>query len=619
MRDQRGMREAPGMSRVDGKIAMRYARAALLAIWLGCVPLAAGDGAVNAPVPPYAVWEATVPVVGLAPATDPAVVAVEAVITAPSGRAQRVAGFLYQGFERSRDAQGREQLQAKGPPDWEVRHAAAETGVHAVRFLVRRAGGAEQVVGSASMEVAPPTRAADGFLRGGAKCPERFAFDSGRGYFALGHNLGWVKRERGTYRFDEYLAKMAAAGENYTRLWLCTWGLDLDTTTPYGVDLEDAWRLDHVLREAARLGIYVKLCLDNFYDFQHHFDQSPYNQKNGGPCRVQGEFFVRAEARQQYLAKLRYLAARYGAFTSLMAWALWNEMDYALHPEDLGDAGPTSTYATYDTLRDKIMIPWTLDVARALRQFDPYRHLITTSLGLHSIWDDLWPRPEMDFVQYHSYVHYLEWLRDPDEKDVAAFVLRGQAEVARYRKPAFLAEFGYMGQGEASSMNPRDPQGVALHNAIWAGAMSGAAGTPMLWWWDNYIDPMDLYYHYRGLSTFLREVDWTQAFTPMRVEASALRVLALRGTSEVLVWVQNLENTWHARVEQKREPRALENVVLALRNFPAGSYRISWHDPYRGVALSTYTLDGRDGVLRLRPPAFRTDVAARLILEERPR
>ena len=208
---------------------------------------------------------------------------------------------------------------------------------------------------------------------------------------------------------------MSEAGENFTRIWLCTWGIGLDTKKPYAVDQDDAWRLDHVLAQAGKLGIMVKLCIDNFYDFQNHWSASPFASDNGGPCRTRGEFFTSPRAAVQYRAKLRYLVGRYSAYTSLMAWELWNEMDYALHPYDIGDQDSKTSFMTYDDLREKIMIPWTMNMTREIRKIDPFEHMVTTSLGLHSVWDNLWKKPEMAFAQYHSYIHYLDWQREPVE------------------------------------------------------------------------------------------------------------------------------------------------------------------------------------------------------------
>jgi hypothetical protein len=49
---------------------------------------------------------------------------------------------------------------------------------------------------------------------------------------------------------------------------------------------------------------------------------------------------------------------------------------------------------------------------------------------------------------------------------------------------------------------------VALHNSLWASAMSGTFATAMNWWWESYVRPRDLYYHYRGISYFLDGTNW---------------------------------------------------------------------------------------------------------------
>jgi len=55
-----------------------------------------------------------------------------------------------------------------------------------------------------------------------------------------------------------------------------------------------------------------------------------------------------------------------------------------------------------------------------------------------------------------------------------------------------------------------DPQGtgVALHNSIWATAMTGSFAGAMGWWWDSYMSGHDLYSNYRSLRDFLKDVDW---------------------------------------------------------------------------------------------------------------
>ena len=48
-----------------------------------------------------------------------------------------------------------------------------------------------------------------------------------------------------------------------------------------------------------------------------------------------------------------------------------------------------------------------------------------------------------------------------------------------------------------------------MHNGAWASLMSGAAGTAMLWYWDGYVHPSNLYHVLTPVRKFADTVDWT--------------------------------------------------------------------------------------------------------------
>jgi hypothetical protein len=219
----------------------------------------------------------------------------------------------------------------------------------------------------------------------------------------------------------------------------------------------------------------------------------------------------------------------------------------------------------------------------------------------------------MAVAQLHAYIDpFSAWYR-PAERDAAAFVLDGAAPLLENGKPVLVSEFGYRGSGASAPMNGRDPEGIALHNALWAGVFGGAAGTPMLWWWDNYIHPENLYTHYRGLTRTLAGTDWTAAWKPLRTEEGGLRVLALHRPRQTLLWVQNLQNVWFHRILQGKAPARIEDAVLHLDGFAPGSYTLAWIDPYSGSILGKKRLDAPAGHLRIEVPAFSTDLAARIV------
>ena len=505
-----------------------------------------------------------------------------------------------------------------GPPAWRGRFAPGRPGRYA--YEARAAGGAALARGS--FTVRPPAEGARGFIRRHPALVDRFATDDGRGWFALGHNVCWVGPGEGVGQYEAYFDAMAAAGENFTRVWLCTWDIDLDGHVPDEPDPVVAARLDAVFDAASRRGIYIKLCLDNFHDFRHCWELSPFHAANGGACRGRLDFWTLPEARAQYRRRLRRLVARYSAFASLMAWELWNEVDYALTAADVpAGAGPSDpARSVEDWLRRDVIVPWTREMAADLKRLDPHGHLVVTSLGMHANWPELWEAPELDFAQFHSYIHRLEGYRTDLEKDGARLTLAGARAMRRYGKPALIAEFGYMGDGLSSALNALDPDGVLLHNSLWAGTMSGLAGSPLPWWWDNYIEPRGLYREYRKLADFLAPVDWSTPFEPVRSESEELRLLGLRGGGGMsLVWLQNRESAWHRRLQEKKEARTLECVEARFFVDRPGRWRVTWFDPEAGRVLGADEIEatvGADGTsaptLLLAPPPFRHDLAARL-------
>ncbi|MBN2710914.1 MAG: hypothetical protein JXR97_00565 [Planctomycetes bacterium] len=542
---------------------------------------------------------------------NPDILKVDGIITTPSGKQFIQPAFFSQNYSRAESEEGAELLTPEGKSYWAIRFCPTTTGIYKVSVLVAAKGEEEKNYSVGSVTVSEAKEKPDGFLRVNKKNPSRFIFDSGKGYFALGHNVCWVAKGTGTYGFEKYFKRMEEAGENYTRIWLCTWGVSLETSKPYVYNSEGAWQLDRILEDANERSIAVKLCLYNFYDFNHNPDKLPYTVDNGGPCKSKADFFVGSGAKKLTKAKLRYLVARYSAYTSLMAWELWNEMNYTL---SYLDEGPSGQLIYDDEERKKILLPWTNEMVGEFEKLDPYRHMTTTSLGNNELWDDLWKDDKISFAQFHSYIHYLDMLRIEAGKDAAAYVLMAQSAVSTYNKPAFIAEFGFMGSGETSPINPEDPSGIALHNAIWAGAFSGAAGIPALWWWDNYIDPNNLYSHYKGLSTFLKDIDWNRQYKPMRAESKDIRVLALRNSACILLWVQNRQNTWYNRIRKELEPERMKGFSLALENFEPGTYKVEWFDPYGIKILSESTQESPDGSLNINVPSFKFDIAGKLSL-----
>ena len=527
---------------------------------------------------------------------DPAQVSVSAEITAPSGKRPVAAGFYTRDYTRAL-VQDAEQLTPVGHGRWRVRMTTSEPGLHTCVIRVTTPAGTAESKPFA-FKAFPST--GQRFLRAPKQQTAYLEYPNGEACFLIGHNYGWPPQKLGTFAVDAAFQRMANAGINATRLWLCTWGIHVEGTRPDDYRLEDAWRLDHLLRTAQERGLYVQLCLDNFQDLaaKENAPTNPYLAANGGPCQEPGQFFTLPKAREQHQRRLAYLAARYAPFTSVLAWELFNELAYAT---------PNPS--------DPAVLDWVRSAADFLHRADPYGHPVTLGLGLRSAWDEPWRLPQIDIAQPHAYIRRpTDESRADDDRDSVPLILQQRDAVEAIGKPILVSEFGFLGTRDFNPLNEADKTGVHLHAALWAAALGGCAGTPLHWWWDTYIAQHDLYYHYGALAAFLRGTTFPgPGWRPFRSKAgSPVLVVGMRTKDAAILWVQHRDNGWVRRVVEQKRPVLLQSVVVDLPNLIAGTYRVEWWDTYAGQVITHTDTAVRDGVLSVRVPEGLPDVACKV-------
>jgi hypothetical protein len=409
---------------------------------------------------------------------DPDHVALDAVFHTPSGTTERLPGFYDQDFGRSMDG-NREVLTPRGEPSWRVRYAPREVGDYSVSFTARDRSGTVHF-GSVEFRCVKSDDAGFARISSQASGPRYFRLDSGRTLFLIGHNVtGYFPQE------DAAFDKMVAGGENYTRFWMYRWSLPLDWGPAAGrYSLQAAWQLDRTLALARERGIYIMLCFDTHQDFlPNAWPRNPYSTARGGPCEGPLDFFTNAQARDLYKKRLRYIVARWGWQTSLLAWEFANEME-----------GWPGAQEHRDTVA-----AWCAEMGGYLAGTDPYGHPVTTSLWTTEGWPEIWKLPQMQFVQSHFYANN----RFADmAADIAAICRQKLRDYPG--KLHLFAEYGTDSRGPDGKV---DPTGVHLHNGNWAALMSGSASNPVSWWHREYIDAFDLYHVYRGLANYVRGED----------------------------------------------------------------------------------------------------------------
>ncbi|MFA0755651.1 MAG: hypothetical protein YPKNTGVA_001159, partial [Candidatus Fervidibacter sp.] len=335
---------------------------------------------------------------------DPTQIRIDGEFVAPSGKRLLVPGFFTQDFERA--SPDGTSLRPVGEPYFAVRFTPTELGTYRYRIVMTgrgtrdegRATVTQMQVASAwfTLKVTPNPQGKGrgmrdegrekGFVRRGKFWHLRF--DDGTPFVPVGLNVCWSSNNLSAY--ERWFSAMKRNGANFARIWLVRWNMGLEWTKGDGngmyqgigrYALDNAWRIDELLRLAERNGIYLMLCLGyhgeladrQLYFGEQAWDKNPYNRKNGGPCDKPADFWTNPDAKRLYKQRLRYLIARYAHSPNVLAFEFWNEV-----------------HAPAD---------WVREMAQFVRSTDIYGHLLTTTYGD----DAVWQLPEMDFTQTHWY------------------------------------------------------------------------------------------------------------------------------------------------------------------------------------------------------------------------
>lgn len=528
---------------------------------------------------------------------DPNDISVSAWFTSPSGKTVEVPGFWYQPFSRRLEGNA-EVLTPSGPPHWRVRFSPLEVGTYTYTVTVKTRAGRTSAKPASFRAVAS---AGPGFVRI-RPASDYLEFSDGSPYFAVGENVCWYSH-RGTFDYDLYFSRFRQHGMNYTRIWMSPWSVGIewsDGKPHYGpptqydglgrYSLQNAWRLDHILELARRSGIYVMLCFICHGENRAHSSDprqamwpfNPYASANGGPCPDPQSFFTDIEAKRQFTQRLRYVTARWAAYSSVLAWEFWNEVDITD-----GYSSPNSS-------------AWHREMAKALRAMDPYGHPITTSFASINGDGSVWSLPEIEFTQSHYYGPNLERTIETSVRDMTQ----------RYRKPTLFGEFGADVHGR---LDREDPDGIHLHNGIWSAAMSGSMGTAMTWWWDSYVEPAKQYHHFRALAAFVKGWPWTShRWSPAQVSAPPdVRVIGLQSDDRAILWVRDANSSLDKlRQGTACTPRSDQFQLRGLRN---SRCRVEWWDTIKGRQIGTSDIEAANGVLSLETPTYVRDVACKVM------
>lgn len=565
---------------------------------------------------------------------DPDEIAVDVTFTSPTGVEQTVPAFWFQDFEVQPGTENFEGYDPVGDPHWQVRFAPSEVGTYT--YVITATEGSGEMAISPEMTFVADPSSEPGFVRVHSANPLYLQFDDGATYLPRGHNAAFEDGNpatNGTAYYGPLFQSFGTAGENWTRIWMTDfarnaleWSAGHFSGFYSGVgtySLPSAWRIDAFLDLAAQHGLQVQLVLNDhgqFSDFVNaRWSENPYNEANGGPVPPDRPdlFFSDPIARDLFKQRLRYTVARWGAYTDVLAWELFNEVQFigtaALNPSN--DAGVRAAVQA-----------WHAELSAYLAGLDPFDHLITTSSDSSPLTDVIWDLPTINLVQVHDYSG------PPTDRDQVIRDVVSDLKVAHH-KPVIVGEFG-IGSGDperdfdpvafGGSEADRDHliQGTHLHNGVWTAALSESEA--MSWWWGAYVAedparnrmPPDFPVNERvfpALDAYLAGEDFPSLGLTESSLTTTPDVLAfgLDNGEQAFVWVRDVMNEYGSGAGPGNlEGRVISGGEVTIDGMAPGPYEVDVYHTYRAGGVATTGLEtAPGGSLTVSLPDFTRDIA----------
>ena len=193
-------------------------------------------------------------------------------------------------------------------------------------------------------------------------------------------------------------------------------------------------------------------------------------------------------------------------------------------------------------------------------------------------------------------------------------------------KPALIAEFGSGSNGEDVFT---DPSGLHLHNSQYAATFIGFGAPASYWWWDTYVDPLNLWKNELGLTRLIRGLDVAHMKPGEVFGIPKTKALTLADTDHVLGWVRvdsySLNGQAQIRLDAARA--ALKSHRKLQTRFPTptskggnlaitlpstGDFNLTFNNSESGKLISVSKLHASNVHMKIKVPAFTGDITFRV-------
>jgi hypothetical protein len=398
-------------------------------------------------------------------------------------------------------------------------------------------------------------------------------YDDGTPFYGIGDSRAWAS-------YSNFDVLKNSGGMNMVLVWLGPPWVGMIENTNLGIgnyDQRVCYRIDNYIDAAEQNGIHIILCL-----WPHDALRIPGNPWPNGNWSLNAYsqittpegFYSDTSTVWEYQKKLyRYIIARWGYSTSLAVWNIISEIN--------GTTGYVQN--------PKAAENWCRRVHEFFKTNDPYNKPTTGSKSGDQFWNNGYNI--FDLVEYHTYKDRTS--ADSVVKTITDFT---KTAFSTFEKPNFIGEYG----SDDPSLQP-----TYLHNSIWSALCSGAAITPMYWWWEKVSD--DMLTHMKIFSEFVKDIDFVNN-TDWKLPQCSIYpsgdIYVVSGSSIVLGWVKGIYDN--------------KERNISIQGVTNGKYELKIYDTWTGSYFSTSEVESSYGYLSFVLPATtKQDLAFKLVIKNK--
>ena len=526
-----------------------------------------------------------------------------------TGQSVQLASFVCDELKgyRPGDLFGNEVIEKKDEANFKLRFRFTEPGEWTYRIVGEKKGEVRfKYTSSVTASENPAEEENKGIIRVEPTLKRNFVFEDGSPYLPLGMNVAYsVDAARGSYDYEVYFPKMAAAGMNYSRTWLT------DIDAGYGVQSVEggilnfdarqykAYQFDKIIELAEEYGLYLQIPMQAISAFRkddvngersHRWDTNPYNVLNGGYLEEPWEYFTDARAMEDTKKLYRYYIARFGYSRNILAWELMNEI------------GMDSTYYGTELLSQEEAMEWADEIGSYMHAADPYDHLVTVSSG-NDHYDKVYAAESVDFMNFHSYVFGSNYSTSAPNECYALW--------QHFGKPVLIGEMGASGTSEAYN-HDKDPYGLMNKQTAFSAGMGGGAGGAMTFWWQQ-VNNYDQYSNWTPASNLYKLLG--DDFVSMASLVKENYKVGGTNSDRVAVYGYISDDAVYAYLTDTQynyantNPGTFSDTVIEFFTLSDGAFTLQIFDTKTGTVKETRQVNATGGKLSISLDAWSCDIA----------